>query len=182
MWSYKVGRKYKRSKQYYPAWLGSLRSWDLPFGVSGNNCCCSVAKSCPTLQDSVDCSTPGFPVLHYLPEFKPTSTESVMPFNHLILCCPLLLLLQSFPASGSFPVSQLFTSGGQSIGASTSASVLPMNIQDWFPLKWTDLIFLLSKGLSKVFSSTTFQKHQLFATQPSLWCISHIPTWQLPML
>ena len=104
------------------------------------------------------------------------SIESVMPSNHLILYHPLSSCPESFPASGSFPVSQLFTSGGQSIGASTSASVLPMNIQDWFPLKWTDLIFLLSKGLSKVFSSTTFQKHQLFATQPSLWCISHIPT------
>ena len=70
---------------------------------------------------------------------------------------------QSFPASGSFPMSQLFTSGGQSTGASVSASVLPMNIQDWFPLGWTGWISLLSKGLSRVFSSTTIQKHQFFS-------------------
>ena len=90
-----------------------------------------------------------------------TSIESVMPSNHLILCHPLLLLPSIFPASGSFPVSWLFTSGDQSIGASTSASVLPMNIQDWFPLGWTGLIFLLSKGFSRVFSSTTVQKRDL---------------------
>ena len=79
-----------------------------------------------------------------------------MPSNHLILGLP-LLLLQSFPASGSFQMSQLFTSGGQSIGASASASVLPMNIQDRFPLGWTGWISLQSKGLSRVFSSTTVQ-------------------------
>ena len=94
---------------------------------------------------------------------------SVTPFS-----CP-----QSFPASGSFPVSQLFPSGGQSIGASASASVLPMNIQDWFPLEWTGLISLTSKGLSRVFSSTTVQKHQFFSTQPSLCSTSHICTWLL---
>ena len=75
---------------------------------------------------------------------------------------------QSFPASGSFPMSQFFTSGGQSIGISASASVLPMNIQDWFPLGLTGLISLQSKGLSRVFSNTTVQKHQLFGTQLSL--------------
>ena len=85
---------------------------------------------------------------------KLMSTESVMPFNHLVLCCP-LLLPQSFPASGSFPVSQLFASGGQSIGA--LASVLPMNIHDWFLLELTGLISLQSKGLSRVFSSTQFK-------------------------
>ena len=83
--------------------------------------------------------------------------------------------LQSFPASGSLPMSQLFTSGGQSIGA--SASVLPMNIQGWFPLGLTGLIFLQSKRLSRVFSSTTIRKHQFFSTQPSLWSNSHIRTW-----
>ena len=84
---------------------------------------------------------------------------------------------QSFPALGSFPMSWLFTSGGQSIGASTS--VLPMNIQGWFPLGLTSLISLLSKGLARVFSSTTVQKHQFFGTQPSLWFNSHIHTWLL---
>ena len=82
--------------------------------------------------------------------------ESVMPSNQLILCCPLLLCLQSFPASGSFPMSRIFIPGGESIGASASASVLPKNIQGYFPLGWTDWISLQSKGLSGVFSSTTF--------------------------
>ena len=87
---------------------------------------------------------------------------------HLILCCPLLLFLQSFPASGSFPMSQLFISGGQSIGVSASASVLPMNIQGWFSLGWTGWISLQSKGLSRVFSNTTVQKHYFFGAQLSL--------------
>ena len=99
---------------------------------------------------------------------KPMSIESVMPSNHLILCCPLLLPSSIFPASGSFKMSQFFTSGGQSIGVSASASVLPMNNQDWFPLGWTDLISLQSKGLSRVFSNTSVQKHQFFSTQLSL--------------
>ena len=98
----------------------------------------------------------------------PTISSSVVPFSS----CPL-----SFPASGSFPMSQLFTSGGQSIRA--SAPVHPVNIQGWFPLGLTGLISLLSKGLSGVFSSTTVQKHQFFSTQPSLWSNSHIHTWLL---
>ena len=103
--------------------------------------------------------------------------ESVMRSNHLILCHLLLLLPSIFPASGSFPMSQFFASGGQSIGASASASVLPMYIQGWFPLGLTGLISLLSKGLSRVFSSTTVQRHQKFGAQPSLWSNSHICTW-----
>ena len=83
--------------------------------------------------------------------------ELVMPSNHLILCHPLLLPLQSFPASGSFQMSQLFASGGHSIGVSASTSVLPMNTQDWSPLGWTGWISLKSKGLSRVFSNTTVQ-------------------------
>ena len=98
---------------------------------------------------------------------KLMSIELVMPSNHFILCRP-LLLLQSFPASGSFQLSQLFTSGGQSIGVSASASVFPMNIQDWFSLGWTSWIPLQSKGLSRVFSNTTVQKHQFFGAQLSL--------------
>ena len=98
-----------------------------------------------------------------------TVSSSVVPFSSL----------QSFPASGSFPVSQLFTSSGQSIGVSVSASVLPMNIQSWFPLQLTGLISLLSKGLSGVFSSTTIWKHQFFNAQPSLWSNSHVYTWPL---
>ena len=95
----------------------------------------------------------------------PTISTSVVPFSSR---------LQSFPALGSFPTSQLFTSGGQSIGVSASTSVLPMNIQDWFPLGLTGLIFVQSKGLSRVFN-TTAQKHQFFGVQPSLWSNSHIP-------
>ena len=85
--------------------------------------------------------------------------ESVMLSNHLILCRTLLLCLQSFPASGAFPMSWLFAAGGQSIGVSVLASILPMHIQGWFPLGLTGLISFLSKGLSRVFSSTTLQKH-----------------------
>ena len=100
----------------------------------------------------------------------PTISSSAVPFSS----CP-----QSFPASGSFQMSQLFASGGRSIGVSTSASVLPMNTQDWSPLGWTGWISLLSKGLSRVFSNTTVQKHQFFSTQLSLWTNSHIHTWLL---
>ena len=100
--------------------------------------------------------------------YHPTISSSVVPFFSCLL---------SFSASGSFPMSQFFTLSGQSIGASASASVLPMNIQDWFPLGQTDWISLQSKGLSRVFSNTTVQKHQFFSTQLSLWFNSHIHTW-----
>ena len=110
---------------------------------------------------------------------KLMSIESVMPSNHLILCCPLLLLPSIFPASGSFLMSWLFASGSQSIGASTSASVLPVNIQDWFPLEFTGWIYLQFKGLSRVFSNTTVQKHQFFGAQVSSQSNSHIHTWLL---
>ena len=143
--------------------------------------CCSFTKSCLTLCDPMDWSTPGFPIFHYLLEFAqnscplswwwhPTISSSVTLFSS----CH-----QSFPASGSFPVSQLFTSDGQSIEASVSASVLPVNIQGWFPLGLTGLISLLSKGLSRVFFSTTIQKHQFFGTQSTLWSNFHICTWLL---
>ena len=108
--------------------------------------CCSVTKSCPTLWDPMDWSMPGF--LSFTISWsllKLMFIESVMPSSHLILCHPLLLLPLSFPASGSFPMSQLFTSGGQSIGA--SASILPNNIQGWFPLGLTGLISFMSQGL-----------------------------------
>ena len=96
-----------------------------------------------------------------------TISSSVVPFSSH---------LQSFPASGSFQMSHFFVSGGQSVGVSASTSVLPMNIQDWFPLELTSLISLQSKGLSRVFSNTTVQKHQFFGTQLSLWSKSHIHT------
>ena len=100
----------------------------------------------------------------------PIISSSVIPFSSF---------LQYFLASGSFPMSQFFTSVGQSIGVSASASILPMNIQDWFLLGLTGLISLLSKGLSRVFSNTTVQKHQFFGAQLSLWSNSHIHTWLL---
>ena len=101
-----------------------------------------------------------------------TSHMLVMPSNHLILCHPLPFSLSIFPSIRSFPMSQLFASGGQSIGVSASTSVLPMNTQDWTPLGWTGWISLQSKGLSRVFSNTTVQKHQFFSTQ--LWLISNL--------
>ena len=124
----------------------------------------SVVQSCPTLCDPMDCSTPGLPVHHQLlvmggwvitcplsQRCHPTISSSVVPFSSH---------LQSFPESGSFQMSQNFTSGGQSIGVSASASLLSMNIQDWFPFRWTGWFSLQSKGLLRVFSNTTVQKHQ----------------------
>ena len=100
----------------------------------------------------------------------PASSVSVVPFSS----CP-----QSLPASGSFPTSQLFTWGGQTTGVSALASVLPMNTQDWSPLEWAGWISLQSKGLSRVFSNTTVQRHQFFSTQLSLQYNSHVHTWPL---
>ena len=142
-------------------------------------CCCSVTKE-SVESDSV---TPQTAACQASMSFtnswsllKFTYTESVRLSNHLILCYRFSFCLQSFQASESFPMSWLFTSGSQSIGASASASVLPMNIQDWFPLGLTGLIPLLFKRLFTVFSSTTIRKYQFFSTQPSLWSNSHIRT------
>ena len=116
----------------------------------------------------MDCSMPGLPFLTISwSSLKLMSFELVMPSNHAILCCPLLLLSSIFPSIRVFSVSLLFASGSQSIGASASAAVLPMNIQGWFPLGLTGLISLLYKELSRVFSRTTIRKHQFFGTQPS---------------
>ena len=138
----------------------------------GNAYCCSVTKSCPThgLQHTMllcpslspRICTDSCPLSQWC---HPTISSSVMPYSSC---------LQSFPASGSFPVSRLFTLGGQNIGASASASVLPMSIQIWLLLGLTCLISLPSKGLSRVVSSNTVWKHQFFNTQPSLWSNSHI--------
>ena len=107
----------------------------------------------------------SFPISQNL--LKLTSTELMMPSNHLVLCHPIFSYLQSFPASSSLPTSQLFASVGQSIGASASAPVLPINIQGWFLLGLIDLISLLSRHLSRVLSSTTVWKPQFFSTQVS---------------
>ena len=141
-----------------------LYVWDTSIYIVCTICCCSVTQSCLTLCDPMDCSTARLPCPSLTPRVcpnpcplsqwcHPTISSSVTPFPS----CP-----QSFPSSGYFPMGWLFASSGQSIGASASASVLLMNIQDWFPSKFTDLISLLSKGLSRVFSSTTVRKHQFF--------------------
>ena len=126
----------------------------------------SVTQLCPTLCNPMDCSMPGLLVQHQLLELAQTHVhwvgDAIQPSHPVIpfSSCP-----QSFPASGSLPMSQLFASGGQSSGVSASASVLPMNIQDWFPLEWTGWISLQYKGLSRVFSNTIVQKHQFFGAQ-----------------
>ena len=131
---------------------------------------CSVTQLCLTLCNPMDCSMPSFSVHRQLGVYSnscplsrwchPTISSSVVPFS---------FRLQSVPASGSFLMSQLFASGGQSIGVSASTSVLPMNIQDWIPLELTGLISLLSRRLSRVFSGTTVWKHLFFGAQLSLW-------------
>ena len=150
------------------------------------SCCCfSAAKSCLMLCDPMNYSMPGFPVLHYLPEFaqtqcplsrwcQPTITFSVSPFSSC---------LQSFSGSESSPMSWLFTSVGQSTGA--SASLLPMNSELLsFRINWFDLLAVQGtlKHLSRDFSSTSVQKHQFFGTQSSLWPNSHIHTWLFDVL
>ena len=139
-----------------------------------------VAQSCPTLlphglqHDRPPCPSPT-PRIYSdshpsSPWCHPAISSSVVPFSSS---------LHSFPASGSFPMSQFFTSGGQSIRVSASASALPMNTQDWSPLGWTGWISLQSKGLSGVFSNTIVHKHQFFSAQLYLYSTSHIHTWLL---
>ena len=138
-----------------------------------------VAQSCPTLCDPMNRSTPGLQsITNSWSSLRLTSIESVMPSSHLILCRP-FSCSQSLPASESFPMSQLFAWGGQSTGVSASASVLPKNTQGWSPLEWSGWISLQSKGLSRVLSNTTVQKHQFFGAQPSSQSNSHIHTWPL---
>ena len=138
----------------------------------------SVAQSCPTLCDPMNCSMPGLPVHHQLPEFTQTHVhwvgDAIQPPHPLSSLSP--------PApnpsqhQGLFQ-SQLFTSGGQNIGVTAIASVLPMNTQDWSPLEWTCWISLQSKRLSRVFYNTIIQKHQFLGAQPSSQSNSHIHTW-----
>ena len=143
----------------------------------------SVTQSCLTLwshalqHDRLPCASPNpgaysnsCPLSQWC---HPTILSSVVPFS---------FCLKSFPASASFQISLFFASGGQNIRVSILASVLPMNIQDWFPLGLTDWIFLQSKGLSIFFSNITVQKHQFFSAQSSLWSNSHIHTWLLEKL
>ena len=144
-------------------------------------CCCLVTKSCPAVFDPMSHNMPGFPVLHYLLEFAQTRVhwlgDAIQPSHPLSPPSPSALSRPQH--QGLFLMSWLFTSGGRSIGASASASVLPMTIQCWFPLWLSGLISLLSKGLLRVCSGTTVWKHQFFGAQPSLWSNSHIRIWLL---
>ena len=152
----------------------------LNYFLPGFICLVVVVQSlCLTLRDPMHSSMTGFPVLYHLLELAQTHAHWVnvaMQPSHSH--CPPPLLSSIFPESGFFPISWLLTSSGQSIGASASEPVLPMNIQGWFPLRLTGLISWLSKGLSRVFSSTIW-KHQFFGAWPSLWSNSHIRTWLL---
>ena len=140
-----------------------------------------VIQSWLTLCDPMNSSTPGLPIQHQLLEFTQTHvhwvSDAIQPSHPLSI--PFSSRLQSFPASGTFHMSYLFASGGQSTGVSASTSVFPMNIQDWFPSGWTGWISLQSKGLLRVFSNTTVQKHQFFCAQLSLQSNSHIHIWRL---
>ena len=142
----------------------------------------SVAQSCRTLCDPMNRSTPGLPVHHQLPEFTQTHVHRSSQWCHPAISSsvvPLSSCPQSLPASESFPISQLFPSGGRSTGVSALASFLPKKSQGWSPSEWTGWISLQSKGLSRVFSNTTLQKHQFFSAQPSSQSNSHIHTWPL---
>ena len=141
----------------------------------------SATQLCPTLCDPMNRTTPGLPVHHQLLEFTQNSCASSQ-WCHPAISSSVILFSscpQSLPASGSFQMSQLFASGGQSTGVSASTSVPPMNTQDWSPLGWTGWTSFQSKGLSRVFINTTVQKHQFFGTQLSSQSNSHIHTWPL---
>ena len=168
----------------------SINRWmDKDVGYTHSQIFSSVAQLCLTLCSPIDLSTPAFSVLHHLPKLAQTHVhrvgDAVQPSYPLLPPPPPAFHLFQhqglFQWVRSFPLSWLFASGGQGIGASASAlaSVLPMNIQDWFPLGLTGLISLLSKGLSRVFSNTTVRRHQFFGTQHFLLSSSHIHTWQL---
>ena len=157
-----------------------LLSDRVTFWGSGGCCCRSVTQLCPTLCDPMDCSTPGLPVHHHLLKFVQVhvhcTSDAVQPSHRLdtlFSFCP-----QSFPASGTFPMSPLFTSNDQNPGASASTSVLPVNIQGWSPLRLTGVISLLSKGLSGVFSSTTVWMQQFFGALPSLALTTVHDLWE----
>ena len=155
----------------YQTLSSTLATWNcMKTGRLVLPCSSSVTQSCLTLCRPMDWSTPGFPVLHYLAEFVQTHIhwvdDAIQPSHPLR---PLLLLPSIFPRIRVFSSEWLFTSGGQTVGASPFTSVLPVNIQGWFHFELTGLISLQSTGLSRVFSNTTFQKYQFFSAQPSLW-------------
>ena len=153
----------------------------------------SVTQLCPTLCDPVDCRMPGFPVHHHLPELAQTRAHWVSDISqpshpllppsslalNLILCCPLLLLPSILPSIRVFSNASTLRIRWPKYWSFRFSIMLPMNIQDWFPIGWTGLISLQSKGLSTVFSNITVEKLQFFGSQPSLWSNFHIRTWLL---
>ena len=168
--------------------LTKWRFWDLSASII--SCCYSVSKSCLTLCNPMDCSTSGLPVFHYLTEFAETHVhwdkDAIQPYHPLLLPSPRSLsiflsirVFQWISFQWIIPMNLLFASGGQSIRSSASASVLLVYIQGWFPLVLIGLNSLLSKGLSRVFSSTTIWKLQFFSIQSFSWSNSHIHTGQL---
>ena len=162
--SHEICPEYKRNGEYSKFGSDQIRS---------------VAQSCPTLCDPMNRSTPGLPVHHQLPEFTQTHVhwvnDAIQPSHPLSSPSP--PDPQSLPASESLPMSHLFAWGGQSTGVSALASLLPKKSQGRSPSEWTGWISLRSKGLSRVFSNTTVQKHQFFGAQPSSQSNSHIHTW-----
>ena len=153
------------------------------FCTENKNCfkVSSVTQSCLTLCDPMDCSTPGFPVCHQLLELTQTHVLWVgdaIQLSHL-LSSPSHPAFNLYQHLGLIQKVNSFASGGQGIGVSASAAVILMDIQEWFSLGLTGLISLQSKGLSRVFSNTTVQKHQFFGAQSSLWSNSHIHVWLL---
>ena len=149
---------------YYTEWGKPQRKTPIQYSVQFS----SVTKSCPTLCDPMNRSMPGLPVHHQLLELTQTQvhqvSDAIQPSHPLLSSSPAFSLYQH----QSFPMSQFFASYGQSIGVLASVSVLPVNIQDWFPLGWTVWLSLQSKGLSRVFSNTTVQKHHFFGAHLSL--------------
>ena len=163
--------RYDQATEHTYSEINAIQTSLLGLPLLWKGCCCLVTQSCLTLCDPMNCSTPGFPVLYYLPEVAQAHVhwvnDAIQP-SHL----PFSFCLQSFPESGSFPTSQLFTSGGQSTGASAPASVLPMNIQDWFPLGLIGLISLQSNGLKSLLQhhstkALTLQLSAFFMVQHS---------------
>ena len=151
-WSHSVVSYPQRPHGLQPSRL--LHPWDFPGKSTGVGC-------------------------HCLLQYSQASLSIISSQSYSNSCPSSWWCLQSFPASGSFPMNQFFTSRSQSVGDSVSASVLTMNIQDWFPLGWTSWISLQFKGLSRVLSNTTVQKHQFFGAWLSLWSNSHTHTWLL---
>ena len=152
-------------------WLTLQKPYSVQFKFS------SVTQSCPTPFDPIAACQASLSITNSRSSLKLTSIKSVTPSSHLISVVPFSSCPQSLPASESFPMSQLFSWGGQSTGVSALALFLPKKSQGWSPSEWTGWISLQSKGLSRVFSNTTIKNYQFFGVQPSSQSNSHIHIW-----